>query len=93
MQDSTAYSRYPFNTDKKKWWYCITAKKLGEQLSKELDEQLPDQLAGLVGESTLKTSSKRKRKQKKKNQANKVTTQDNVCNLSLVNVEEVSGLT
>jgi len=57
MQDSTAYSRYPFNTDKKKWWYCITAKELGEQLSKELDEQLPDQISGLVGESTLKTSS------------------------------------
>ena len=66
---------------------------MGKQLSKELDEQLPDQISGLVGESTLKTSSKRKRKQKKKNQAKKGTTQDNVRNLSLVNVEEVSGLT
>ena len=66
---------------------------MGKQLSKELDEQLPDQISGLVGESTLKTSSKRKRKQKKKNQADKGTTQDNVRNLSLVNVEEVSGLT
>ena len=66
---------------------------MGKQLSKELDEQLPDQLSGLVGESILKTSSKRKRKQKKNNRANKGTTHDNARNLSLVNVEEVSGLT
>jgi hypothetical protein len=70
-----------------------TSQAIKAQVSEELDEQLPDQLSGLVGESTFKTCSTRKRKQKKKKQANKGTTQDNFRNLSLVNVEEVSGLT